>query len=796
MTILKKRITRLIAFAGACVLTAVCAFQVTKALLSHEELFGSETDYMSRINYSYDVSDLYKQLWFVGNMYLRNLDEDGNFKGTPELKASTESVMKELGLMDDDGNISIAVNDELEYYVSYGDREYSSTNKSYDEIYNGKYSFTVQNGIISEIPDNLHWWHDNFYWYSTNYGMYYYNCDGQGAAVFDYDTSDLDYYVDECGARIFYKTDGTTPIPIYEGNEYYYEDDELSMFQETTVSREELETIADSGGYLLYNADEGKWIQYDGNKFLNSPGNQASLKICITPKENVIAEYESTIARSADEMKRFVRSLVNLIPLAVIVIILTVFVLIMGGYSLKDGKFVMSGFDKVFGEFPIVCIIGAILGSIALISPDVISVLMEFFGSLYSSKGLMPVAYGIVYALAWAVIVGMLNTLFVRLKCRSFWKTTLVGRIFGWIFSGLRMLWKNLREGMCTRDMLRNDIFTKRFIKRTALFVVLGIFVALSSLTMGSLGEFVLCEAVLGAILLAGYIYLSLNDLKALKMLGEQISDMNGGDYSRREVPENSVTYGMTEKLNNISDGIQTAVDRQIQSERMKIDLVTNVSHDLKTPLTSIISYINLLSMEELTPEAADYVKILEQKSERLRAIVSDLFDLAKATSRTDVQLEMIDAVILVGQVLGDMSDKISSFGKEIRTEISMKSAPIYAEGKKLYRVLQNLIDNALKYSLDGTRIYLILREEDGKAVILLKNISSYEMTFTPDEITERFTRGDESRTSEGNGLGLSIAKSFTEACGGEFRVIVDGDVFAAEIKLPLIIKKDNDINE
>ena len=231
---------------------------------------------------------------------------------------------------------------------------------------------------------------------------------------------------------------------------------------------------------------------------------------------------------------------------------------------------------------------------------------------------------------------------------------------------------------------------------------------------------------------------------------------------------------------------MQNSVDKQVKAERMKIDLVTNVSHDLKTPLTSIISYIDLLAQEDLDPASKDLVNVIQQKAERLKIMVSDVFDLAKATSRTDVTLEDIDEVILVGQVLGDMEDKISAYGKEIRTDIQAKDAPIKADGKKLYRVLQNLIDNALKYSLEGTRIWLTLRKESGYAVLTVRNTASYEMKFSADEITERFVRGDEARTSEGSGLGLSIARSFTEACGGEFRVSIEGDVFSAEVKMPL----------
>ncbi|MDE6678538.1 MAG: HAMP domain-containing histidine kinase, partial [Ruminococcus sp.] len=299
-------------------------------------------------------------------------------------------------------------------------------------------------------------------------------------------------------------------------------------------------------------------------------------------------------------------------------------------------------------------------------------------------------------------------------------------------------------------------------------------------------------ESIFGsAIIFLIYVLLIFKDVKAITELSKQIDEIYSGDYTTKEVRMDYPTYTMTEKLNNISDGIQTAVDKRLQSERMKIELVTNVSHDLKTPLTSIISYINLLSMEEnLSPVARDYVKILENKSARLSEIVSDVFDIAKATSRTDINLEMIDAVILMEQVLGDMADRIEDSGKEIRKTVSAENAPVYADGKRLYRVLQNVIDNALKYSLDNTRIYLTLTRTIDTVTIKIKNISSYEIKCTPEELTERFTRGDESRTTEGNGLGLSIAKSFTEACGGKFAITIDGDVFEATVTLDIATKE------
>jgi len=233
-----------------------------------------------------------------------------------------------------------------------------------------------------------------------------------------------------------------------------------------------------------------------------------------------------------------------------------------------------------------------------------------------------------------------------------------------------------------------------------------------------------------------------------------------------------------------INKGFDESLEEQMKSERMKVELITNVSHDLKTPLTSIISYIDLLSKEELSDTARDYVNILCEKSYRLKNIVSDLFDLAKSTSG-DINLDMekLDLKKLIEQTLGDMEDEIESSGLQIKTRLPEEPVYIISDGKKLYRVFQNLIDNALKYSLKGTRVYIELEEVDGKAVTTIKNVAGYEMDFTAEEILQRFTRGDKSRSTEGSGLGLSIAESFTKVCGGSFKLDIDGDLFKVTMK-------------
>ena len=181
---------------------------------------------------------------------------------------------------------------------------------------------------------------------------------------------------------------------------------------------------------------------------------------------------------------------------------------------------------------------------------------------------------------------------------------------------------------------------------------------------------------------------------------------------------------------------------------------------------------------------AADYVKILEDKSDRLKSIVSDVFDLAKASSGEEVQLESLDGMVLVNQVLSDMDDAIKESGRDIKIKSDSENAPITANGQKLYRVFQNVIGNALKYSMPGTRIYINTFMESNTFVFTIKNVSEYEIDFTEEEILSRFVRGDKSRHSDGNGLGLSIAKSFTEQCGGSFAVKLDDDMFKVIIKL------------
>ncbi len=277
--------------------------------------------------------------------------------------------------------------------------------------------------------------------------------------------------------------------------------------------------------------------------------------------------------------------------------------------------------------------------------------------------------------------------------------------------------------------------------------------------------------------------FIEYKNLRRYNKVVKAIETIYYGNYKSFTVDESEKDEAL-KMLANLSENFEESVRKQVEAEKMQIELVANVSHDLKTPLTSIISYVELLKEEEMSDVAKDYVKVLSDKSDRLKDIVSDVFDLAKATSGEKVPMEELDGVVLVNQVLSDMQDKIDASGRELRTKITPDSAPLIGNGQKLYRVFQNIIDNALKYSMPGTRIYLTADMEGAEFVVTLKNVSEYEMDFTAEQVMSRFTRGDKSRHSEGNGLGLSIAKSFTELMGGTFDVEIDDDVFKTIVRL------------
>ncbi|MBU3218497.1 HAMP domain-containing histidine kinase [Clostridium algidicarnis] len=245
----------------------------------------------------------------------------------------------------------------------------------------------------------------------------------------------------------------------------------------------------------------------------------------------------------------------------------------------------------------------------------------------------------------------------------------------------------------------------------------------------------------------------------------------------------------LSHNINNMKSGLKDSIDSEIKSERMKTELITNVSHDLKTPLTSIITYVDLIKNEDLTKEERmDYIKVLERKSERLKILIEDLFEASKAASgEVELNIEKVDITSLLKQALAEFEEKIKESSLDFKINLPKEKLYIMVDGKKTWRILENQISNALKYSLENTRVYINIEDIDNKVVITIKNISAFEIDFNEDEILERFKRGDKSRNTEGSGLGLAISNNLTKLQGGDFRVSVDGDLFKVIIEFPKV---------
>lgn len=265
-------------------------------------------------------------------------------------------------------------------------------------------------------------------------------------------------------------------------------------------------------------------------------------------------------------------------------------------------------------------------------------------------------------------------------------------------------------------------------------------------------------------------------------IITEELKLLSKGDFSFDFNEDVGVFNNLQAELKNISIGFESAVEEEMKSQNMKSELITNVSHDLKTPVTCIKNYVELLNDKDITPDMrCDYVNNIEHYTNRLEHLIEDLFDISKASSgNIQLDLEEIPMTSLVDQVIIEFEEQFTSKGLEPITNYTVENDKLTLDGSKTYRILENLFMNACKYSLENTRIYVDVSETDEAVQVLIKNISKNQLDFDTELIKERFTRGDSSRHEQGSGLGLAIVKSFTELQNGVFEVEVDGDLFKA----------------
>jgi len=447
-----------------------------------------------------------------------------------------------------------------------------------------------------------------------------------------------------------------------------------------------------------------------------------------------------------------------------------VWLTVTAGRKPKDEEIHLNGFDRWYTEIAAGTVIGIWLAG-TIISGTLIA---------NSSLGYSHVVVTVIviclicgtYTMAW-FLIGYLS-LVRRIKAGTLWKNSLIRTVLKWI-------------GKCSGKLAD---FARAFSRNTAekikVLLVGGAFLFLQFLIIGCVfsgaGVFLLA---LMAVDVAVMIF-AIRKADGQDRIMDGLKKISDGELQYK-IKTDTLTGKqkvMAEYINNIGSGLDAAVENSLKKERMQTELITNVSHDLKTPLTSIINYVDLMKRENPTdPKIQEYLRILDEKSQRLKVLTEDVVEASKA-STGNIKLEMndIDFVEMVQQVIGEFEEKFKEKNLTMMVHFTDEPSIIYADGQRMWRVLENVFGNVVKYAMEGTRVYAEISNRNKKVTFSLKNISAQPLNISADELTERFIRGDVARNTEGSGLGLSIAKSLTELQGGEFKLYLDGDLFKVMI--------------
>ena len=500
---------------------------------------------------------------------------------------------------------------------------------------------------------------------------------------------------------------------------------------------------------------------------------QSEIVISCSIRDDVVQHYKAMWeAQESIVLNTFIK----LVVCVGAALLLFIYLLCVCGKN-KDGEHKNNWLDNIWIEVHLALIAGATIGAIVLC----IFVIEDYvYGNF--PHNLICWVMGSVSAVGSLIIITSLLSIIRNIKTRRLIETSIVLRVIRWCF---RLVGKIIRWSWRTSKSFWTTIY-RLLSKKTGVILISMLFGYTAFIgILGILTPESPMLVIIGVMLFgfsAFFVARRSGDLDEIK---KGVSEVRNGNVAYK-IPELRCEdmKALAANINDIAMGLDASVAAQVKAERLKTELITNVSHDIKTPITSIINYTALLSkVEGLPEEAKDYVAVIAKKSDRLKNLTQDLFDISKVQSGNDeVVLEKLDVALLVGQALGEHDNEIQSSNLQFCVNTS-KELFISADGRKMSRVLSNLISNILKYTMKNTRVFITASEKDGMIVMEFKNISAYPLDFDVEEITQRFVRGDESRTAEGNGLGLAIAKSYTEICNGTFEIVVDGDMFKAIIK-------------
>ena len=433
-----------------------------------------------------------------------------------------------------------------------------------------------------------------------------------------------------------------------------------------------------------------------------------------------------------------------------------------------------NALDRLPTDLYLALAVGIGIGATALLVWSVDSLTLS---ANLASGWLIPA--GLAVLMLASLALGVLLGIAVRIKLKTLFKNTLVWRILCLLGRGLCACGR----GICR--LVRAIPTMWRTAAALALVLLVDFIITLIMVSLLGNEGFELLYWLIRSSLFVAAVIIATANLKAIRQGCRALAE--GKLDHRVDTARLLGDYKAAgEDVNSIGKGMAKAVEERLKSERMKTELITNVSHDIKTPLTSIINYVDLLRKPHSEQEAERYLEVLERQSQQLKKLIDDLMDMSKAqTGNMQVEITTVDAVETVNQALGEFSDKLDRAGLTAVFRHTEAQIPMRADGRLAWRVLSNLLSNAVKYAMPGTRLYVDLMELEGNVVLSLKNISREELRFTSEELMSRFVRGDASRNTEGSGLGLNIAQSLMQLQKGQLHLLVDGDLFKVTLVFP-----------
>lgn len=493
---------------------------------------------------------------------------------------------------------------------------------------------------------------------------------------------------------------------------------------------------------------------------------------------------EIATAKHAYDLIDTNKNVITSVIFFVLAVLAAVCLLNLSGHKNGYDGIKLSFIDKVPADLHLIA-----CGAVMICSVVIASVAVKLYYLDNFSRSLLcavPAAAAVIWLAALEYLASI-----VRLKKadRKIYKTTfiyfIIKKVFGFFSSVIPKIKKIIRNSALR---YRPQQIRKRYIFLFAAFIMLNVFVFfISALVCDSGGMFLLLGILALVIIDAAAISLSSKYFKDLDRIITAGKKRESVDFSGEKVADSLNTLNEILRVSN--NEVKEAVDKAVKNERTKAELITNVSHDLKTPLTSIVNYVDLLRSRDIGDEQAkEYIEILGEKADNLKHLIENLVEASKV-SAGNVQLNktMLNLKELAIQADVEFMPEFESRGLDLRFNESCEAVTVYADSRQTYRILENLLSNAKKYSAEGTRVYETVRKENGFGVYEIKNISSEPLNISADELTERFVRGDASRgREEGNGLGLSIAKELCELQNGKLVITIDGDLFKAEVFLPL----------